>query len=266
MEALSFLFYPFAACVLLIMIHVYFGMHILERGLIFVDLSLAQFIGIGIACSVFFGAEDITKQIYLAVFAALGAIILSFSRSIARHTNIEAFIGVLYVFSLSAGVLILDRSPHGTEALKILLNGNIIWTGPRELLSTLVLYASIGALHIVFRAKFRDLSAHGKGAYGWELLFFLSFAAVLIKSIQIAGILQVFAFLIVPALTGKIIAARNVFVLVWGWVLGGLSSLFGLFASYRWDLPAAPVIIASMSMVYFTILFCKARTGQNTAR
>ncbi|KAF0156356.1 MAG: zinc/manganese transport system permease protein [Syntrophaceae bacterium] len=266
MEALFFLFYPFAACVLLILIHVYFGMHILERGLIFVDLSLAQFIGIGIACSVFFGVEGITKQIYPAVFAALGAFILSFSRRIARHTNIEAFIGVLYVFSLSAGVLILDRSPHGTEALKTLLNGNIIWTGPKELLSTLVLYAFVGALHIIFRTKFWNLSAYGKGAYGWELLFFLSFAAVLIKSIQIAGILQVFAFLIVPALTGRIIAARNVSVLVWGWTLGGLSSLLGLSASYRWDLPAAPVIIASMSIFYLTTLFCKARTGQSTAR
>jgi zinc/manganese transport system permease protein len=266
MEALSFLFYPFAACVLLILIHVYFGMHILERGLIFVDLSLAQFIGIGIACSVFFGAEDIAKQIYPAVFAALGAFILSFSRRVARHTNIEAFIGVLYVFSLSAGVLILDRSPHGTEALKTLLNGNIIWTGPREILSTMILYVAVGVIHIVFRKKFWTLSARGKGAYGWELLFFLSFAAVLIKSIQMAGILQVFAFLIVPALTGKIIGGKTTATLIWGWALGALSSVFGLFASYRWDLPAAPAIIASMSMVYFTILFCKARTGQNTSR
>ncbi len=261
MEALSFLIYPFAACVMLILIHAYFGMHILERGLIFVDLSLAQFIGIGIACSIYFGAEDPVRQLYLAGFAALGALILSFSRRIARHTNIEAFIGVLYVFSLATGVLILDRSPHGTEALKTLLNGNIVWTGPGEILSTAILYTAVGVVHVVFRKKFWRLSARGEGAYGWELLFFLSFAAVLIKSIQMAGILQVFAFLIVPALTGRMMSARNFPALAWGWTLGGLSSIFGLYASYRWDLPAAPVIIASMSMIYFIVLIFHGKQG-----
>lgn len=258
MEALSFLIYPFAACALLIMIHAYFGMHILERGLIFVDLSLAQFIGIGIACSIYFGAEGMLMQVYLAGFAVLGGFILSFSRRITRYTNIEAFIGVLYVFSLAAGVLILDRSPHGTEALKTLLNGNIVWTGPGEILSTLILYTAVGILHAVFQKRFWTMSTRGEGAYGWELLFFLSFAVVLIKSIQIAGILQVFAFLIVPALTGRMMAARTVSALAWGWALGILSSIFGLFASYRWDLPAAPVIIGSMSLIYFIALVCSA--------
>jgi zinc/manganese transport system permease protein len=96
----------------LILIHAYFGIHILERGIIFVDLSLAQFVGVGIALSFLFGYEGTERYIFSGAFAILGAFILAFSRRIARYTDIEAFIGVLYIFSFAASILILDRSPR----------------------------------------------------------------------------------------------------------------------------------------------------------
>src|SRR5664280_340802 len=141
MEAFSFFLYPLAACILLILIHAYFGIHILERGIVFVDLSLAQFIGIGIACSVLFSHDSALKYVFSVCFAILGALILALSRRIAKHTNLEAFIGVLYIFSLGIGMLILDRSPHGTEEFKTILNGNIIWTTGADLFYTFILYA-----------------------------------------------------------------------------------------------------------------------------
>ena len=96
------LIWPFAACVLIILIHAYFGIHILERGIIFVDLSLAKFVGVGIALSFLFGHEGTERYIFSVAFAVLGAFILAFSRRIARYTNIEAFIGVLYIFSFAS--------------------------------------------------------------------------------------------------------------------------------------------------------------------
>ena len=134
MEALSILVYPFVACLLLILIHAYFGIHILERGVIFLDLSLAQFIAVGIALSFLLGDDASSRFFFALLFALLGAFILSFSRQIACWVNIEAFIGVLYVFSLAASILILDRSPHGAEEFKTLLNGNILWILPKDLL------------------------------------------------------------------------------------------------------------------------------------
>src|SRR4030042_1828608 len=113
MEALTFLAYPFLACFLLTLIHTYFGIHILERGIIFVDLSLAQFIGLGMALSFLLGYEGAEGYFLSIFFAGLGAFILSFSRSIAKLTNIEAFIGVLYVFSLAGSILVLDRTAPG---------------------------------------------------------------------------------------------------------------------------------------------------------
>ena len=194
MEALGFFLYPLAACVLLILMHTYFGIHILERGIIFVDLSLAQFIGIGIAVSCLTGHGGSGEFIYPVVFAVLGAFILSLSRRIGKYTNIEAFIGVLYIFSLAASILILDRSPHGVEEFKNLLNGNIIWVNGRDIVSTAVLYGIIGIFHGIYRKSFFRLSRTGEGGFIREFLFFCSFAVVLIKSVQMAGILLVFFF------------------------------------------------------------------------
>jgi len=257
MEAFNFFLYPLAACILLILIHAYFGIHILERGIIFVDLSLAQFIGVGIACSFLFSHDGVMKYVFSVCFAVLGALILAFSRRIAKYTNIEAFIGVLYIFSLGIGMLILDHTPHGTEEFKTILNGNIIWTSGENVFYTFIIYAVIGIFHFIFRKKFFSLSSNGDGSYLWEFLFFLSFAIVLVKSVQMAGILQVFAFLIVPALIGKLFTREPLKVLIGGWLLGFLSSSFGLFASYKWDLPTAPLIVASLSILYFLMLLVK---------
>jgi zinc/manganese transport system permease protein len=257
MEAFSFFLFPLAACILLILIHAYFGIHILERGIVFVDLSLAQFIGVGIACSFLFSHDGVMKYVFSVCFAILGALILALSRRIAKYTNIEAFIGVLYIFSLGIGMLILDHTPHGTEEFKTILNGNIIWTSGKDVFYTFIIYAVIGIFHFIFRKKFFDLSSKGDGSYLWEFLFFLSFAIVLVKSVQMAGILQVFAFLIVPALIGKLFTQEPYKVLIGGWLLGFLSSSFGLFASYKWDLPTAPLIVASLSILYFLMLLVK---------
>lgn len=258
MEALNIFFFPFLACVLLILIHSYFGIHILERGIIFVDLSLVQLIGVGIAFSLLFGHGTTDRYLFSIIFAVLGALVLSFSRQIGKFTNIEAFIGVLYIFSFAASILILDRTPHGLEEFKTILNGNIIWVGQKDVAQAFALYIAIGIFHYIFRKRFFALSADGTGGFLWEFLFFLSFAMVLVKSVQMAGILQVFSFLIIPALIGKLFTDKPVKILLLGWFLGLLSTLFGLTASYKWDLPTAPLIVASLSIMFFLSLIAKA--------
>jgi zinc/manganese transport system permease protein len=256
MEALHFLVYPFLACLLLIGIHAYFGIHILERGIIFVDLALAQFIGIGLALSFLLGGEN---HILLSlIFAMLGALILAASKRAARYVNIEAFIGVLYIFSVSAAILILDRSPHGLEEFKTIINGNIIWVTPEDIFSTFIVYGLIGLLHVVLWKKFYALSFQGKGGFWLEFLFFASFAVVLVKSVQMAGILQVFSFLVIPALIGRTFFREPAKVLMTGWLLGALVSIGGIFLSYKFDIPTAPVIVLSLSIIFFVLLGVRA--------
>lgn len=256
MEILSFLTWPFLACLLLILIHAYFGVHILARGIIFVDLALAQFIGIGIALSFLLGEEHGT--LLALVFALLGAFILSLSKRVARLVNIEAFIGVLYIFSVSAAILILDRSPHGLEEFKTILNGNIIWVTPREVFFTFLLYAAVGTLHFFLRKQFLALTFEGKGTTFAEFLFFATFAMVLVKSVRMAGILQVFSFLVIPALIGRLFSLKPFKVLTIGWIVGTLVTIVGMALSYKLDVPTAPVIVAGLALVFFTLLLIKA--------
>ena len=262
MEALSFLLFPFLGCVLLILIHAWFGIHILERGIIFVDLAMAQFIALGIAVAFLLGHEGSARNYYAVAFAILGASILSAARNIRKNVNMEAFIGVLYIFSLAASMLILDRTPHGLEEFKTLLNGNILWVTPAELLKTFLLYAAIGLLHFVFRRKFFELSSgRGNGIF-WEFLFFLSFAFVLVSSVQLAGILQVFSFLVIPALIGRLYTREPLKILIGGWGIGLAASMVGITLSYKLDLPTAPLIVASLSVAFFFLLAVRTSRGR----
>lgn len=258
MEALQFLIYPFVGCVILILIHAYFGIHILERGVIFLDLSLAQFIAVGIAISCYLGDDPSSRYLFTTAFAILGASLLSFSRQISRFVNIEAFIGVLYVFSFALSILFLDRSAHGAEEFKSILNGNILWLTPADVLKAALLYAVVGGLHVLFWKKFIGLSyGNGKSLF-WEFLFFLSFAFVLVSSVQIAGVLQVFSFLVIPALIGRLYTRDPVRILWSGWAIGLTVSLFGISLSYKLDVPTAPLIVASLSLIFFILLASRA--------
>jgi len=254
MEALTFLFYPFLGCVLLILIHAYFGIHILERGIIFVDLAMAQFIALGIALAFLLGHEGSARNYYAVAFAVVGALVFSMARRIQRIVNMEAFIGVLYIFSLAGSFLILDRTPHGLEEFKAILNGNILWVTPLDLLKTFILYAAIGLLHLIFRKKFFALSYEESNGPFWEFLFFLSFAFVLVSSVQLAGILQVFSFLVIPALIGRLFTRSPMKILIGGWGIGLAASMIGITFSYKLDLPTAPLIVASLSVAFFILL------------
>ena len=254
MEVLTFLFYPFLGCVLLILIHAYFGIHILERGIIFVDLAMAQFIALGIALAFLMGHEGSVRNYYAVAFAIVGASVFSMARRIQRIVNMEAFIGVLYIFSLAGSILILDRTPHGLEEFKSILNGNILWVTSSDILKTFILYAAIGLLHLVFRKKFFALSYDESNGPFWEFLFFLSFALVLVSSVQLAGILQVFSFLVIPALIGRLFTRSPMKILIGGWGIGLAASMIGITFSYKLDLPTAPLIVASLSVAFFILL------------
>lgn len=261
METLSFLIWPFLACLLLILIHTWFGVHILERGIIFVDLALAQFISIGIAVSMLTGSHRTELAV---VFAMIGALIMALTRHVARHINVEAFIGVLYIFSFAVCTLILDRTAHGMEEFKAILNGNILWVTPGELASTAILYGVVGLMHWLLRQRFHDLTFKDKGAFWVEFLFFASFALVLVKSVMMAGILQVFSFLVIPALLGRLFFRTTRQVLVTGWLVGSVMSSGGIALSHTMDLPTAPVIVAGLALLFFLALGVKTLILRDT--
>jgi zinc/manganese transport system permease protein len=205
------------------------------------------------------GNDESSRYLFAVAFAVLGASLLSFSKQIARHVNIEAFIGVLYVFSFAVSILFLDRTAHGFEEFKSILNGNILWMSRADLLKASMLYAGIGGFHVVFWKKFMDLTYGAGKGFLWEFLFFLTFALVLVSSVQIAGILQVFSFLVIPALIGRLYTRNPLQILLKGWGIGFVVCVAGVTLSYRFDVPTAPLIVASLSLIFFILLGMKAR-------
>jgi zinc/manganese transport system permease protein len=260
MEAVGFLLYPFLGCVLLILIHTYFGIHVLERGIIFVDLALAQIVALGISVAFLAGhGGEGWRNAYAVAFAVLGALTLSLTKRVGKIVNVEAFIGVLYIFSLAASILVLDRTPHGLEEFRRILGGNILWVTPADLAGPFLLYGAVGLVHFVFRKRFFALSCEEGNSPFWEFLFFLSFALVLVSSVQLAGILQVFAFLVIPALIGRLYTRDPVKILLGGWGIGLAAGTAGMTLSWRLDLPTAPLIVAALGVAFFLLLAVRMR-------
>ncbi|MFY9788629.1 MAG: metal ABC transporter permease, partial [Pseudolabrys sp.] len=198
-DALQFLWPPFLVAVCLVGIHAYFGIQVLARKVIFVDLALAQIAALGATVAFMLGhpAQSIATYGYSLSFTFLAAVLLAFTRSWGTRVPQEALIGVIYVVAAATAILLIDRAPQGAEHLKQILTGNILTSGLNDVALIAPLYAAIGLLHWVLR---RHMA--GTGSLVWEFIFYATFGIVVTSSVAIAGVLLVFSFMIIPAAIG----------------------------------------------------------------
>ena len=251
------LFWPFIAGVVLTLVHAWFGLHVLARGVVFVDLSLAQVAALGLTIAILagHGVQSEAAYWYALSFALLGAALFAFVRRFERHIQQEAVIGIVYVLSASLGVIALDRAPQGAEHIKQLLIGSILTVTPQEVGALAALYAVIGIVHLALRRPLIEVSfdsaraaSRGRRLFVWDFIFYGSFAVVVTSSVRIAGVLLVFAYLIVPA------AIANLFIndlgrrLLLAWAVGIVLSAAGLYASWSLDLPTGPAIVSAFGV------------------
>jgi zinc/manganese transport system permease protein len=241
-EALLFLLPAFLVAVCLVGIHVYFGIQVLARQVIFVDLALAQIAALGATVAFMLGhsAQSPATYGYSLGFTLLAAVLLAFTRGWGTRVPQEALIGVIYVVAAAAAILLIDRAPQGAEHLKQILTGNILTSGLNEVAVIVPLYAMIGLLHWSLR---RQLT--GTGGLFWEFVFYASFGVVVTSSVAIAGVLLVFSFLIVPAAIGVMFAASPARQLAIGWITGTLTSAAGLAVSFAFDLPTGAAMVCA---------------------
>jgi zinc/manganese transport system permease protein len=266
-DALSLLLLPFAAAVVFVLIHAYFGVHVLRRNVVFADLALAQLSALG-ATVAFAGGYAPTSLAgfgYAFLFTAIGAALLTLSRSVTRYVSREAFVGILYVVATAATILVVDRAPQGAEHVKRILIGSILTVGAADLAKFTALYAAIGVLHWFLRRPLLAVSSesqpHGRSAIAvsiWDFVFFLSFGIVVTSSVTTAGVLLVFSFLIVPAVMGTIFSRRLAVVLSIAWGTGVLASAAGLAGSYVLDLPTGAAMVAAFALALVIAGLAKA--------
>jgi len=249
---------PFLACLVLTGIHVYLGLHVLARGVIFVDLALAQVAALGITAAFLAGhaIQSPAAYWYALTFAVAGAGFLAASRTHRVALPQEAIIGIVYVVSAAAAILALDRAPQGAEQIKQLLVGSILTVTPTEVGTVAALYAALGALHWLVRRPLLEISldaggarARGRRVVAWDALFYVTFAVVVTSSVRLAGVLLVFAYLVIPAALAVLVVASVRARLAVGWTVGVLASAGGLAAAYRWDLPTGASVVTCLGAV-----------------
>jgi zinc/manganese transport system permease protein len=263
MGTLAFLLAPFVASLILTGIHAYLGVHVVERGVIFVDLSLAQIAALGTTIAVLYGIEPHGGAAYVVslIFTFIGAAVFSTIRSHRARIPQEAIIGICYAVASAAAILAMSKSAEQTEHLKEMLVGNILTVTWFEVGKTAALYGAIGLFHYIFRRRFLLISMdpaeaerQGINTRLWDFLFYASFGFVVTSSVAIAGVLLVFCYLIVPSV-GAMLYAKNVGTrLAIGWTMGTLVSALGVYLSLLIDLPTGATIVCTFAVV----LICMA--------
>ena len=264
MEILPFLFWPFVASLILTGIHAYLGVHVVERGVIFVDLALAQIAALGATIAILLGMSPHGRGAYFLSlgFTFLGAGIFSVARTRRGHIPQEAFIGIAYAVASATAILAMSKATGETEHLKDMLFGNILAVSRPEVVKTALLYGAIGLFHYFFRKKFLLIStnpaqaeASGMSIRFWDFLFYASFGFVVTSSVAIAGVLLVFCYLIVPSVGAMLFADKIGRRLAIGWTMGTLVSALGVYFSVLLDLPTGATIVCTFGGVLILMFF-----------
>lgn len=267
----------FFECLILVGIHSYLGLHVLRRKVIFVDLALAQIAALGTTVGFLFGImpDSMGAYWFSLLFTFIGAAIFSISR--IRHEKIpqEAVIGLAYAIAAAVAILVIDKAPHGAEHIKEILTGSILWVKWETIRNAAIIYSLVGVFHYIFRRQFILISESPQEAYEkgmsvrfWDFLFYVSFGVVITHSVGTAGVLLVFVFLVVPAITSMLITDVLWKQLIIGWIMGVVVSIGGLYISYTADLPSGPTVVSFYGVTLIIValfLFIKRADLRNKA-
>ncbi|MBA2627922.1 MAG: metal ABC transporter permease, partial [Gemmatimonadales bacterium] len=265
---LSLFIPPLVACLVIVAIHSYLGLHVLAREVIFVDLSLAQMAALGGATAALMGiAPDSNLSLLYALgFTTIGAALFALTRTHGKgHVPQEAIIGIVYVVASAAAILVADRSPRGAETIKDILVGSLLWVTWPTIIRLAAIYAVVGVFHFIFRKRFLTISfqpetalANGWKIRWWDFLFYVSFGLVITFSVPIVGVLLVFSFLVVPAAIAFQFTRKTGMLSVISWIAGVIASAGGLMLSFRKDLPTTPLIVCMFGVLLLVAYLFRA--------
>ena len=275
---LQFLAAPFVASLILTGIHAYLGVHVVERGVIFVDLSLAQIAALVATIAVLLpitGGDPHAPSVYWIslAFTFIGAAVFSTIRSKRARIPQEAIIGICYAVASAASILAMSKATAQAEHLDDMLVGNILAVSWHDVLKTTLLYGAIGAFHFIFRRQFLSISmdpaaaeAKGVSIRLWDFLFYASFGFVVTSSVSIAGVLLVFCYLIVPSVAAMLYSDRIGPRLAIGWSMGTIVSALGVYLSVALDLPTGATIVCTFGTVLALMAVVRPLIQRNGAR
>lgn len=271
----QFLLPAITATLIIAGIHAYLGLHVVERGVIFVDLSLAQIASLGAAIAVWqgFDPQEPAVSWMSLTFTLIGALIFAVVKDRDAKIPQEAIIGIIYAVASGAVILAMSQATGEAEHLRDMLVGNILSVQWPEVWLMAAIYLVIGTFHWVFRQRFleisidsRGVSARGISVRFWDFLFYASFGFVVTQSVAIAGVLLVFCYLIAPSV-GAMLYARTIGArLSLGWAMGILVSLLGMYFSVLFDLPTGATIVCTFGLILIVMAAVRPLIQRRGAR
>src|SRR3972149_433086 len=254
----SSMMWPLAACLVLTGIHVYLGVHVIARKVIFVDLALAQIAALGTVIGVLMGYEvgkDTTAlYLYSLTFTIFGAFVFSITKMKGERVPHEAIIGIVYAVTFAATILVLSSSALGPQELDHIIKGELLWVQGPTVLKTAAIYGLVGLFHFLFRKKFLPLSfgtieeGNDMNVRVWDFLFYMSFGFVITSSVAIAGVFLVFSYLVIPSVGAMLLSERLGTRLAIGWIGGSVCSLVGVKLSWNTGLPTSPLVVCVLAV------------------
>lgn len=256
---LKWMLVPFLACLVLSLILIYLGLHVIARKVIFVDLALAQIAALGATYAITLGydpnSDSFMVSLFSLAFTFVGAVAFAIARMRKEKVPQEAFIGIIYAVASAGAVLILSKSATGGEELKHMLVGDVLLVSLPTVVYMALLYVSIGIFHLIFRKRFLAISLDPEGTEAsgvnirfWDLIFYVSFGVVIVKSVAIAGVLLVFSYLVVPAVIAQMFSDTVAGRLLLGWLVAILASMAGIVWSFYSDYPTGPAVVVMLGL------------------
>ncbi len=232
MFQLPFMVQAFTAAVITGILLSYLGVHVVGRGIVFVDLALGQISSMGVAFAAFIGAGLTSIPL---IFTLVGALLMSFINIRDKRLKQEAIIGILYAFTSSLTVLLISKTPHGDSDIQEVLFGNILAVSWQQIRVIGIVFGSIALLNLFFFRKFFALTEsfengenHLVGIFNiWNFLFYMFIGLAIVFAVKVNGVIPVFSFLIIPAVSAILISKNKIIVIVIACIISVLASLFG---------------------------------------
>jgi len=256
-DTLMFLLPPFIMSLLAMGVLSYFGNHILSRGIIFIDIAVAQIAALGTMIAILIGMteQSIYTMLFSLVFTLIVISVFSFSRFEKQEIPQEAIIGIIYGLSLAVGILIAEKVPGGANFIEKTISGNILWVTWTDILECFILFLSIGIIHIFFGKKFIKISDGNTENFSiskiriLDLIFYISFGVIMVKTVDICGVFVIFTYLIAPASTAIIYSTNWNFRIILSWIVGFIGSVLAIIFSYNFNLPNGPTIVCVLGLI-----------------
>lgn len=244
----------------------YLGVHVVGRGIVFVDLALGQISSLGVAFAAFIG---VGITIIPLVFTLFGALMMSFINIKDKRLKQEAIIGILYAFASSLTVLLISKTPHGDSDIQEVLFGSILSASWEQITAIGIVFGLLALMHAIFFRKFFALTEsfengdnHQVGIFNlWNFLFYISIGLAIVYAVKVSGVIPVFAYLIIPAVSAIMLTKGKLMVIILALVISMLGSFVGLNVSFHYDFPAGSSIVAVLGIIFLLVSIYKMMTS-----